>query len=385
MFRRSDSSASISSSNTNPPENLEEDEIMYLESYQHSDIDEYDIEDYDIPTNPGLAYRTIKISFDQPRYKSPLEYYITRNETPSQIPVLKEFVPDMDMLEKEFNSEQNRVRREAYRANHTKEQKIEVLEKWKLFMKEVKTDYPFFEYFEKHFKWKKKFKPPSKDMSSKRVRCSTQKVEKPVCPSPETNVSKTLKFDQDSPSSPTSHKVCQNYQNSSFPRVPESTSSPDEASLLTDSCCKDNTIKVLPRQEKLLLDLEEQIKESEKKPQSDFHKAIVQTTDPIARVSTPSSLETNEITSPANWTLENEDHSLRIQNQAQSPDLDSDLELADGTVRLNFDRSRLSTPLDYEYRQPLDISQFRSPINRLTFDRSRPSTPCDKPLDTYQL
>ena len=42
----------------------------------------------------------------------------------------KEFVPDMDMLEKEFNSEKNRVKREAYRANHTKEQKIEVLEKW---------------------------------------------------------------------------------------------------------------------------------------------------------------------------------------------------------------------------------------------------------------
>ena len=54
----------------------------------------------------------------------------------------KEFVPDMDMLEKEFNSEKNRVKREAYRANHTKEQKIEVLEKWKLFMKEVKADYP---------------------------------------------------------------------------------------------------------------------------------------------------------------------------------------------------------------------------------------------------
>ena len=60
-------------------------------------------------------------------------------------------------------------------------------------------------------------------------------------------------------------------------------------------------------------------------------------------------------------------------------------QLADGTVRLSFDRSRLSTPLDYEYRQPLDISQFRSPINRLTFDRSRPSTPCRQPLETYQF
>ena len=68
----------------------------------------------------------------------------------------KEFIPDMDALEKEFNSEENRVKREAYRANHTKEQKIEVLEKWKLFMKEVRADYPFFEYFEKHFIWHKK-------------------------------------------------------------------------------------------------------------------------------------------------------------------------------------------------------------------------------------
>ena len=67
----------------------------------------------------------------------------------------KEFVPDMDMLEKEFNSEKNRIKREAYRANHTQEQKVEVLEKWKLFMREVKADYPFFEYFEKHFQWHK--------------------------------------------------------------------------------------------------------------------------------------------------------------------------------------------------------------------------------------
>ena len=68
----------------------------------------------------------------------------------------KEFIPDMDALEKDFNSEKNRVKREAYRVNHTRDQKLEVLEKWKLFMKEVKADYPFFEYFEKHFNWHKK-------------------------------------------------------------------------------------------------------------------------------------------------------------------------------------------------------------------------------------
>ena len=92
----------------------------------------------------------------------------------------------MDTLEKEFNSEKNRVKREAYRANHTKKQKIEVLEKWKLFMKEVKADYPFFEYLEKHFKWHKKSYvktiPPTKPKHL------SQEVENPTSPSPVVNV-----------------------------------------------------------------------------------------------------------------------------------------------------------------------------------------------------
>ena len=82
----------------------------------------------------------------------------------------------------------NRVKREAYRANHTKEQKVEVLEKWKSFMREVKADYPFFEYFEKHFQWHKrncvKTKLPSKDILPKRVRHPTRSVS----PSPKVNV-----------------------------------------------------------------------------------------------------------------------------------------------------------------------------------------------------
>ena len=104
----------------------------------------------------------------------------------------KEFIPDMDMFEKEFNSEENRVKREAYRANHTKEQKVEVLEKWKLFMKEVKADYPFFEYLEKHFKWHKKScvktKLHAKTSPPTKPRHSTQEVENPVSPSPVVNV-----------------------------------------------------------------------------------------------------------------------------------------------------------------------------------------------------
>ena len=94
---------------------------------------------------------------------------------------------------------------------------------------------------------------------------------------------------------------------------------------------------------------------------------LIQTTDPTARVSIPRSLKWNEITFPADWTLENENHVLQIQNPVQNPDLDFVQQLADGTVRLCFDRSRPSTPC----RQPLDISQFRSPIQ-----------PINQPLDS---
>ena len=49
---------------------------------------------------------------------------------------------------------------------------------------------------------------------------------------------------------------------------------------------------------------------------------LIQTTNPTARVSIPRSLKWNEITFPADWTLENENHVLQIQNPAQNPDLD---------------------------------------------------------------
>ena len=61
-------------------------------------------------------------------------------------------------------------------------------------MKEVKADYPFFEYFEKHFDWHKKncakpkTKLPAKILPPAKARHSTRKVEKPVSPSPEVNV-----------------------------------------------------------------------------------------------------------------------------------------------------------------------------------------------------
>ena len=89
--------------------------------------------------------------------RNPQDPFQQETEIDHQLMVIrKEFTPDMDALTKEFNSERNRVKREAYRANHTREQKEEVLEKWKAFMREVSSDNPFFEYFEKHFKWHKK-------------------------------------------------------------------------------------------------------------------------------------------------------------------------------------------------------------------------------------
>ena len=55
--------------------------------------------------------------------------------------IKKEFTPDMAALGKEFDLEKNRVKREAYKANHTREQKQEVLAKWKEFMKETSSNH----------------------------------------------------------------------------------------------------------------------------------------------------------------------------------------------------------------------------------------------------
>ena len=59
-------------------------------------------------------------------------------------------------------------------------------------MKEVSSDYPFFEYFEKHFKWHKKScvktKLPDKPNQPTNVRNPSHEAEKPVSPSPKVNV-----------------------------------------------------------------------------------------------------------------------------------------------------------------------------------------------------
>ena len=67
------------------------------------------------------------------------------------IVIKKEFTLDLKALGKEFDLEKNRVKREAYKANHTLEQKKEVLAKW-----EISSNVPLFEYFENHFEWHKK-------------------------------------------------------------------------------------------------------------------------------------------------------------------------------------------------------------------------------------
>ena len=69
--------------------------------------------------------------------------------------IKKDFTLDLITLGKEFDYERNRFKRETYRANHTKEQKVEVFEKWKEFMKEISCNVHFFEYFENHFEWHK--------------------------------------------------------------------------------------------------------------------------------------------------------------------------------------------------------------------------------------
>lgn len=57
----------------------------------------------------------------------------------------------MRILSDAFEFEENRVKRELCRKNHSREEKIEVLTRWKDLMKEISAKILFFEYFENHF------------------------------------------------------------------------------------------------------------------------------------------------------------------------------------------------------------------------------------------
>ena len=94
---------------------------------------------------------------------------------------------------------------------------------------------------------------------------------------------------------------------------------------------------------------------------------LIQTKDIRSKIQVPKTLKWSDVIFPSNWTLENENYSLQIQNSSQNPDLDFVQQLVDGTVRLSFDQSRFRSPLEYDEprsRSAIDLHQpFRqSPI-----------------------
>ena len=80
--------------------------------------------------------------------------------------------------------------------------------------------------------------------------------------------------------------------------------------------------------------------------------AFIQTLDVRSTVQVPRTLKWSEVTFPAHWTIDNENHHLQIQNPVRNPDLDFVQQLADGTVRLSFDQSRYRSPLEYVETRP---------------------------------
>ena len=84
---------------------------------------------------------------------------------------------------------------------------------------------------------------------------------------------------------------------------------------------------------------------------------LIQTTDPRSNIQVPKTLQWSEVTFPENWTLENENYPLQIQDPAQNPDLDFVQQLSDGLVRLSFDQSRFRFPPSF------DDPRFRSLVN----------------------
>ncbi|KAL0017272.1 hypothetical protein SO802_004341 [Lithocarpus litseifolius] len=95
-----------------------------------------------------------------------------------------------------------------------------------------------------------------------------------------------------------------------------------------------------------------------------------------AKIQIPRTLKWNEISFPEDWKLQNENFPLQIQNPDQDSELDFVQQLADGSVRLSFDKSRFRSPLDdYRPRSPIDLSRSPLPFKQPPFLlRERPNS-----------
>ena len=106
---------------------------------------------------------------------------------------------------------------------------------------------------------------------------------------------KLLEFDHSeskSSSSSSVQEIHQLYQSSSEPSraSPSSSNDPNVGMACKDSCCRNKTINVLSKQEELILDLIEQIKDPVVKAQklSKFHETLVrETSKPEPRIQEP--------------------------------------------------------------------------------------------------
>ena len=122
------------------------------------------------PASPGIQGVKIRSQVSTPCYtarqesvaeeeenhgpSSPTQLDFEQPEPPvgHQLNVMKkDFIPDHKSLGDDFDLKANKVKREAYKENHTKEQKIEVYTRWQESMKEISANIPFVEYFENHF------------------------------------------------------------------------------------------------------------------------------------------------------------------------------------------------------------------------------------------
>ena len=107
---------------------------------QDSIVDEQDDREQSLPS-PSVT------DMEQPPDQEPLNIMV----------LTKEFDPDLEELGKDFTSEENRAKREAYKANYTKDQKKKVYDAWVLFMRDLSRNVPFFIYFERYYGQHKQF------------------------------------------------------------------------------------------------------------------------------------------------------------------------------------------------------------------------------------